>query len=235
MNVSTASLQLTRPKSLTDLAQESIHKLIVSGRYALGEQLLEASLAAQLGISKTPVREALLRLRNEGLIEIQANRGTFVFSLTREQVVEICGFRELMEVAALGMGMRASHAELVAGLDANVQAMAEAQEAQDWRAIPMLDQRFHHTIMAHSQNACLGQAYQLIASKISALRARLPEGNERVGHCQENHAAIVSLIRAGDIPRAQAALGSHIQDTLASYMEASGVGVSPLSRTSGPQ
>ena len=61
----------------------------------------------------------------------------------------------------------------------------------------------------------------MIASKISALRSRLPEENDRVDHCQENHAGIVRLIRAGDVPRAQAALALHIRDTRDSYIGAS--------------
>src|SRR5512146_2696502 len=131
-------LLLERPKSLTGLAEERIRGLIVSGACALGEQLSEASLAAQLGISKTPVREALLRLRGDGLIDIQPQRGTFVFSLTAQQVEEICDFRELVEVSALAAGMRARQVELTAALDANLNRMAEAQERREWRAIPLL-------------------------------------------------------------------------------------------------
>lgn len=213
--------QLERPKSLTDLAHEKIRQLIVSGEFPLGEQLSEASLAAQLGISKTPVREALLRLRADGLIDIQPQRGTFVFSLTPRQVEEICLFREFVEVAALGAAMQTRRAELVDALEDNVRRMSVAQEAQDWRAIPLLDQAFHQVILEYCENAYLKQAYQLIASKISALRARLPEENDRVGHCQENHAAIVRLIRSAEVPRAQEALALHIRDTRDSYMAAS--------------
>lgn len=215
------SRQLERPKSLTEMAEDSIRQLIVSGRFALGEQLSEASLALQLGISKTPVREALLGLRAAGLIDIQPQRGTFVFSLTAEQVDEICRFRELVEVAALAWAMRLRHAELVTGLDENLRLMAEAKNAQNWRAIPLLDQEFHHVIVKHCENAYLQQAYGLIATKIRALRSRLPEENERVGHCQENHAAIVRLIRDSNVPAAQDALAVHIRDTRNSYIEAS--------------
>ena len=224
------SRQLERPKSLTELAEDSIRQLIVSGAFALGEQLSEASLAAQLGISKTPVREALLRLRADGLIDIQPQRGTFVFSLTPEQVDDICRFRELIEVAALGAGMQARRAELVRELEANVQRMAEAQAASDWRAIPLLDQAFHEVIVEQGGNAYLAQAYELVASKIRALRSRLPEENDRVGHCQENHAAIVRLIRKGDVARAQQALALHIRDTRDSYLQASRQPTAPAPR-----
>lgn len=224
------SRQLERPKSLTELAEDSIRQLIVSGAFALGEQLSEASLAAQLGISKTPVREALLRLRADGLIDIQPQRGTFVFSLTPEQVDDICRFRELIEVAALGAGMQARRPQLVRELEANVQRMAEAQAASDWRAIPLLDQAFHEVIVEQGGNAYLAQAYELVASKIRALRSRLPEENDRVGHCQENHAAIVRLIRKGDVTRAQEALALHIRDTRDSYLQASRQPTAPAPR-----
>jgi DNA-binding GntR family transcriptional regulator len=224
------SRQLERPKSLTELAEDSIRQLIVSGAFALGEQLSEASLAAQLGISKTPVREALLRLRADGLIDIQPQRGTFVFSLTPEQVDDICRFRELIEVAALGAGMQARRPQLVRELEANVQRMAEAQAAADWRAIPLLDQAFHEVIVEQGGNAYLAQAYELVASKIRALRSRLPDENDRVGHCQENHAAIVRLIRKGDVARAQQALALHIRDTRDSYLQASRQPTAPAPR-----
>jgi DNA-binding GntR family transcriptional regulator len=227
------SFQLERPKSLTDLAEESIRNLIVSGKYALGEQLLEASLAAQLGISKTPVREALLRLRVDGLIDIQPQRGAFVFSLTAAQVDEICRFRELVEVAALASGMQARHADLVSALQENVRLMAKAQELEEWRAIPLLDQAFHQIIVEHAENSYLKQAYQLIASKFIALRSRLPEENERVGHCQENHSAIVKLIVDRDSARAQKALALHIRDTRISYLQASGMGGPDAAATAG--
>jgi DNA-binding GntR family transcriptional regulator len=212
--------RLERPKSLTDLAEERIRAAIIDGRHGLGEQLSEAALAEELGISKTPVREALLRLRGDGLIDIQPQRGAFVFSLAPREVEEICRFREFVEAAALTNAMRERRAELMAALDANVAQMTLAHDAGDWGAIPALDQAFHRIIVDHCENAYLQQAYQLIASKIAALRARLPEGSDRVSHCQENHAAIARLIRDAAPAQARQALELHVQDTLASYLGA---------------
>src|SRR4029453_13619161 len=111
---------LVRPKSLTDLAHDSIRQLIVGGELPMGAQLSEATLAAQLGISKTPVREALLRLRADGLVEIQPQRGTFVFALAPRQVEEICAFREVVEVSAVKLAMEARRPALAKALQANV-------------------------------------------------------------------------------------------------------------------
>lgn len=221
MNPTTMQRLLTRPKSLTDLAHGSIRQLIVGGELPMGAQLSEATLAAQLGISKTPVREALLRLRADGLIDIQPQRGTFVFSLTPRQVEEICVFREVVELTAVKLAMGARRAELVKALQANVREMALARKTRNWKAIRHLDEAFHQTIVDHCDNTYLQQAHQLIASKIGALRARLPEETEKVDHCQQNHATILGLMRDGRVTPTQRALALHIRDTLESYRAAS--------------
>jgi len=225
MNPTTMHRLLTRPKSLTDLAHDSIRQLIVGGELPMGAQLSEATLAAQLGISKTPVREALLRLRVDGLIDIQPQRGTFVFSLTPRQVEQICLFREVVELTAVKLAMESRRAELVKALQANVREMALARKTRNFKAIRQLDEAFHQAIVDHCDNAYLQQAHQLIASKISALRARLPEEAEQVDHCQQNHATIVSLMRDGRVAPTQRALALHIRDTLESYRAATNLQV----------
>jgi DNA-binding GntR family transcriptional regulator len=225
MNSTSIHRLLTRPKSLTDLAHDSIRQLIVGGELPMGAQLSEATLAAQLGISKTPVREALLRLRVDGLIDIQPQRGTFVFSLTPRQVEEICVFREAIEISAVKLAMEGNRAEMVKALQANVREMALARKARQFKVIRALDEAFHQAIVDHCDNAYLQQAHQMIASKISALRARLPEANEQVDHCQQNHATIVGLMREGRIAPTQRALALHIRDTLESYRAATNLQV----------
>ncbi len=70
---------LERPLLLTDIVCERVRTAIVQGELKLGEQVSEAQLATWLGVSKTPVRESLLRLKSEGLVDIQPQRGSFVF------------------------------------------------------------------------------------------------------------------------------------------------------------
>jgi DNA-binding GntR family transcriptional regulator len=223
MSQATMHRLLVRPRSLTDLAHDSIRELIVGGELGMGAQLSEATLAAQLGISKTPVREALLRLRVDGLIEIQPQRGTFVFSLTPRQVEEICAFREVIEVSAVKLAVETRRQALARALQTNVREMALARKTGNWKAIRQLDEAFHETIVDFCDNAYLKQAHHVIASKIGALRARLPERAEQVDHCQQNHAAIVALLRDGRVAAMQRALALHIRDTLASYRAASNV------------
>jgi DNA-binding GntR family transcriptional regulator len=212
--------KLSRPKSLTELAVDRIRAAIVEGRLTFGAQISESALAAQLGISKTPVREALLRLRSEGLVEVHPQRGTFVFRLADHEVGEICRLREMLESAALAETMAKNREALVARLEANVAAMAEAHRTKNQRALPQLDADFHGAILGLCGNGYLRRAYGLIEHKIHALRWRLPENNDQIEHCQANHAVIVEQIRGGSIATAQAMLAQHIRETQNAYLEA---------------
>lgn len=212
--------KIERPKSLTDMAVERIRASIVEGSLDLGGQISEAALALQLGISKTPVREALLRLRADGLVDIHPQRGTYVFRVGAEDVVQICRFREILEAAALAEALAADRKGLIAALEENLRTMKEARRAADARALPELDAEFHGIIMQRSNNAYLRDAYRLIEHKIHALRWRLPANSEQIGHCQANHAIIVKQIREGKLGQAQTILKRHIRDTQDAYLEA---------------
>ncbi len=213
--------KLDRPKLLTELAAEHIREAIVDARFSFGEQISESALAARLGISKTPVREALLRLKLDGLVDIHPQRGTFVFRLSDGDVVAICRFREIVEAAALAEAMTHDAATLVRRLEDNMAAMTRAQRGGKPRELPRLDAEFHGAILELCGNAYLRGAYGLIEHKIQALRWRLPSDNEQITHCQHNHSVIVGQIRQGNIGKAQTTLKRHIRDTLDAYLQAS--------------
>jgi DNA-binding GntR family transcriptional regulator len=206
-----------RPKSLTAIAKESIRRAIVDGHLAFGSQLSENVLAGQLGVSKTPVREALVQLKLEGLVEVQPQSGTYVFQPTVEQVREICRFREIVESSALELAMKADSTALA---DALAQALAPASGTEDGRARDH-DAAFHGAIVAACGNGYLQQAYQLVADKIHALRARLSVADETVDSCQDTHAHIMELVREGNVKKACTELRTHIRSTEHSYIRAS--------------
>ena len=196
------------------MAMESIRASIVQGRLALGEQLSEAALALELGISKTPVREALLQLRNDGLVDIHPQRGTYVFKVDRDDVVQICRFREILESAALAEAMLHDRVGLVTELELNLST------PKSKRSLPELDADFHNIIMRRSNNEYLRSAYRLIEHKIHSLRWRLPTTTEQISACQGHHAVIVDRIREGRVGQAQTLLRHHIRDTQEAYLQA---------------
>src|SRR5258708_2618505 len=106
--------RLARPRSLTEMVIAEIRELIVSGRLPLGEQLSEGALAEQLGVSRTPVREAFLRLETERLVEVRPQRGTFVFQYDATELREICELREGLETGCLPITLARDRPPLIA-------------------------------------------------------------------------------------------------------------------------
>lgn len=211
--------KLDRPKSLTDLAVDRIRSAIVEGQLAFGDQLSEAALALNLGISKTPVREALLRLKMDGLVEIQPQRGSFVFALAPHEVRELTAFRQIIETEALALGMRRDLPRLVQALKDNIARMPK--RGSDPRKVHALDTEFHDLIVGASGNRHLVAAYALVGHRVEALRYRLPVDDGQVEHCQQNHRRIVAQIATGDVRRAQSILREHVLSTQESYLAAS--------------
>src|ERR1700759_1899644 len=93
--------KVLRAPTLTDLAYLSIKQHLLHGKLVEGARLTEESLATQLGISKSPVREALNRLESEGLISIEARRGAYVRTFTSEEARDLYDLREVLEVYAI--------------------------------------------------------------------------------------------------------------------------------------
>jgi DNA-binding GntR family transcriptional regulator len=216
-----ASGKVVRPKSLTDLAVEMIRTAIVEGRIGMGEQLSESALAVDLGISKTPVREALFQLKLQGLVDVHPQRGTFVFQLSEDDVREICSFREVIECAALAKAMDVSREELCTALGKILLATSKVEKQGNYGAVPALDAQFHETIVSLSKSQYLCTAYDLISYKIQALRSRLPAHDPEVSDCNHNHELIVAEIRKGSLAKAQKMMRDHIRNTQESYIAAS--------------
>ena len=123
---------IERPESLTESAVKRLRDAIVSGDFELGQPLSERQLAEMLEISKTPVREALAQLRREGLVRILPQRGAFVFTLSQQEVVEICEIRQALEASALKAAMernaRSFATAAVAGSCGDEATMPESAE-----------------------------------------------------------------------------------------------------------
>ena len=96
---------LRRAKTLTEQAADTIRARIIGGELPLGAPLSENQLASELGVSKTPIREALLQLKVEGLVSIQPQRGSFVFDMSPADIAELGELRETLELAALRLAM----------------------------------------------------------------------------------------------------------------------------------
>ena len=105
-------MALERPKSLRELALEYLRNRIVDGTFQMGQVLSERKISEELGVSKSPVREALAQLRDEGLVDIEPQKGARVFTLSEEEVIQICDFRQAIESASFELALQRDPARL---------------------------------------------------------------------------------------------------------------------------
>lgn len=212
-------MKLTRPKSLKEMVADEVRMRIIDGRIRLGAGLSENGLAAELGISKTPVREALLQLKQEGLVEVQPQRGTYVFRLAAEQVVMISELREILEIAAVKASIQRNHAALTERMSRLYAAMREAFEADDTVAYRRLDGEYHETIVELCGNPYIRSAYGQIGFCIQALRSRLSNEAQLNELSIEDHRQMLELVKAREIAALQKLMRAHIHQTKQSYLD----------------
>lgn len=197
----------------TDLsaqAERTIREGIIRGDFKFGEKLSDRALAASLGISRTPVREAFASLAREGLVVIRPQSGTFVMVLDEASVRTLCEMRTVLELGALRL-LSDRPERLAAAVSKQIAAGALAVEAHDVEKAEQMDSEFHQAMVHAAENPLLSQAYQVITNKLNAIRHRLPADLERMRRAVEQHRRIVDLTVTGRIDEANAELVSHMK------------------------
>ncbi len=197
------------PPSLTDYATGKIRDAIIEGTIALGAKLSEKDLSAALGISKTPVREALLRLKNEGLIDIRPRIGTYVFCLERRDIERIGEYRRILESSAVELAMNRNGERLGASLRRSVERMGADLEGGRVADYVREDAVFHQIIFENCGNEYVAEGYRSIASKVQAVRNRLSHDRQTLDRSFADHLRIVDTVESGDLPAAKTQILEH--------------------------
>ncbi len=201
--------RIKRPQSLTTLVVDQIRDMIVTERFALGELLSENTIAALLGLSRAPVRDAFVRLETEGLVKVQPQRGTFVFQYDATELREICELRQVLETGALRIATARDRARLIEGLRQQIEA-AEQGGQLDPKAYQPFDTAFHDALVRSSSNNELMDAYGRISGRIRAIRHRLTRLSAHVLESQRVHSAILRAVEEKRDDAAEAALVEHV-------------------------
>lgn len=208
---------LQRAASLADQAAEHIRKRIVDGDVRLGQALSESDFAEQLGVSKTPVREAFLRLKTEGLVDIQPQRGTFVFNLVPSELEKLVSVRTMLETSALQSAMRRDAVGLGRALMAIATTMKTAATIRGGDKYRDLDRKFHRSIIEHSDNCFLASCYDTIDFRFRALRNRLADRPWINARTLIEHRTLAVLVGAGQVGKAKTLLNRHLRAATSDY------------------
>ncbi|MEH6534005.1 MAG: GntR family transcriptional regulator [Photobacterium frigidiphilum] len=201
---------ITRPKSLTENVAESLRYSIVNGELSLGQALSEASLSETFNVSKTPVREALFILKQEGLIDIIPQKGSFVFKPDEKSIVELCNFRSYIEPIAIAESMKNNPQEFLESLEISIVKMEHKLKNKDFKAFLLLDGEFHESFFKHCDNSILRKSYQLVQFHIGAIRSHLTSTEEAFAEILEDHRLIYQLLSNNKLDEAQSTLKAHV-------------------------
>lgn len=198
--------------TLGAIVTEQLREHVIHGRFEPGTLLGEVSLAAQFGVSRGPVREALQRLVQEGLLHREPRRGISVPRLAAADLGDIYLARETIEGAALAVVVSRDPAGLVGELGAIVARMHEAIRDQDDQVLADLDFAFHRGIVDAARSPRLSRIYSTLIGETFAyfnMGAHHPRRAEVVAQ----HAEIVRLIAARDLAALRRALARHLTDS----------------------
>ncbi|MDD7971015.1 GntR family transcriptional regulator [Roseinatronobacter alkalisoli] len=217
-------MSLTRiipARSLAEIAAEQIRDAILSGSFRLGEKISEDRVVDLLGVSRTPIRDAMALLAHEGLVIVRPKRGTFVFETSPDDIKAICVYREILENQTVRVALACARDRFLSELISIVDDMQAALERQDTAGYGRLDTRFHNAAFVHCGNSYLRDANSLVAGRIAALRANItaPYAERRAESFHE-HRTMTTLLSDGAIDEFSALLKAHISRTETVYSRA---------------
>lgn len=216
------SKRLTRDNTFSQRTESVLRDMILDGALKPGERLNEVTLAASLGISRGPLREAIQRLASEGLLTVVSHRGAFVRTFERAEVAELYELRSALELHAVRLlCQRASDddlADLAALLD-------ETENRISGTADPAYPQEldFHLRLVMLVGNQALLTATLEVQRQISLARTMSAKRPTRARAAVVEHADILDALRARDQEQATRLMADHIQHSMESAISVLGL------------
>ena len=209
-----AKLERIRKRpSLKDEAYRRIKTLILSDALSGGDMLDIDWLASELGISRTPLREALLRLEQEGLVETIPCKGTFVVDVSKKAVEEIYQVREALEALAVRLATPVIPSEELEEMGAFLASVGDEIERGDFEHHFESDTQFHELIVRHCGNVVLQQVLGTLTDRI--YRVRVFSKSQAGYHMKQSfreHGLILDAIKERDVARAERLMAEHIRN-----------------------
>ena len=210
----TRSFEPVHQESTAALIARQLRDAIMHGRLEPGAQLSEADLSAQFGVSRGPLREAMQRLVQEGLLRSERNRGLFVMVLAEDDVRDIYAARSAVERAAATMVLRAGDPEALAELRSACAAMTKAAKKKDMVGLSDADLRFHEVLVTQSGSPRLSRMHETLIVETRMCMTALQDKYRIPADVVVEHTAIVDAIEAKDEVLALRKIDEHMQDAL---------------------
>jgi DNA-binding GntR family transcriptional regulator len=204
-----------RRRRLVDDAAEALRKAILNGRFMAGARLRQTDLADRLGISRTPIREALGRLQQEGLVQLLPGGGVQVAVLALGEAAELYDLREVLDGLAARLAATRATAETLARLDKALARMAQCLDRGDSNQWFGAHVAFHDEIFRASGNARLQALAGLVRLSIRRFHPLLLRSAGRLDAAHREHRAIWEAVKRRDPEAAERRARVHIANAKA--------------------
>jgi DNA-binding GntR family transcriptional regulator len=191
-----------------------IRARITDGTFPLGSQVREAQLAVRLKVSRGPVREALQRLVQEGLLRSERNHGVFVISLGEDDIADIYLAREAIEGTAILTLMRQRDTQAFDRLQYLVDRMSVIAEEGRWKELADLDLRFHESLVDASNSERLRRMYGTLLAETRMCLAALESAYPIRKRLVDEHKKLLAAMRSGSEQEALQLVRSHLEDAV---------------------
>ena len=197
--------------SLADQVFERLESDILLGKYPRGSYLTELALVEDLGVSRTPIREALRRLEQEHIIEV-SSRGILVLGVTAEDLSDIYSMRVEVEPMVAARAASAATDEEIAELRETAELQAYCVSRHDSDRIKRMDSRFHELLYRASHSTVFYDTLLPLHKKVQKFRKTSVENESRADRSLEEHSAILAAIEKRDSAAAYAAMRTHVEN-----------------------
>ena len=210
---------LKQPESLAKMAYEAIRQSILSGQWEIGELYNEKAIAADLGISRTPVREALLELASQDLILFLPRRGLMVNRFTRRDVDEIFELRKAIEMAAVEKITVTSPPFDLFEIEESLLSQRKAVKQKDYLAFMEADRLFHTSFSELTNNRRLIAILDNIRDMIHVMGAKALALEGRAVEVIKEHQTILEAVKKGRSEEARRAMAYHLDQSKGAVVE----------------
>jgi len=212
-------IQLDNYKPLREIVFESLREAIIGGRLKPGERLMEAQLAEELGVSRTPVREAIRKLELEGFVAMLPRKGAYVSGISLKDIVDVFEIRAALEALAAGLAAERITEEELDQMERYLLKASEASDEDNLSAFVAVDTGFHELIYKASRNQRLFQIVTLLQEQVQRFRTVSLSQPGRFKDAIEEHRQIIEAISERNVELAQSLAKEHIENAEQSMLQ----------------
>ncbi|MDN5301580.1 MAG: hypothetical protein PWQ60_1094 [Thermoanaerobacteraceae bacterium] len=206
-----SSVKLDNYKPLRDVVFGALREAIITGELKPGERLMEVQLAEEMGVSRTPVREAIRKLELEGLVVMIPRKGAYVAGLSLKDAADVFEIRESLEGLAAALAAERITDEELEAMEKILTEISGAAEKDDVETIIKKDAEFHQILFAATRNDRLAQIINNLKEQIDRFRVQSFTNRGRIKSILQEHRRIVDALKGRDADMAEKLAKDHIE------------------------